>query len=85
MTLMYGLGLTPIGLVTQLKEKVLIAVPFCMLGLGLQATLMDNVLFNEYNLGGKLKRKVFTTANLCESLTFVLPPPPPLRNERCYL
>lgn len=62
MTLLYGLTLTPIGLIVQLKEKTLIAIPLCLVALGLQQGLGSQVLFGEYTTGGVL----------CNLLTIVI-------------
>ncbi len=54
MTLMYAFVLTPLGLMHQLKMKTLVAAPLCLLGLAFQATLSQDTLYGEYNVGGVL-------------------------------
>ena len=54
MTLLYAFGLTPIGLIYQLRAKTFIAIPLCLLAVGFQYGLGDSIIFGEYNVGGTL-------------------------------
>ncbi|QDZ20543.1 hypothetical protein HOP50_04g30640 [Chloropicon primus] len=62
MTLFYAMFLTPVGLIAQLRSKTIIAIPLCLLAIGLQSGLGDEILFQEYTLGGVL----------CNAMTLVL-------------
>ena len=57
MTLVYAFFLTPVGLMTQLRSKTVIAIPICLLALGFQTGLGDHVIggtYEEYTVGGTL-------------------------------
>ena len=58
MTLAYAFFLTPIGLVMQLRNKTVAAVPVIILVAALQWGLGSHILFGEYNLGGVLANTV---------------------------